>query len=110
MYLAIDVSITSETFGKKRVKRIGAKTALTLIGQRISKTVFHKPISDACMVVFVKKSHTVRLHHIVEIGGDDIVEFIAFSVHSNCKSAIVPVLFFLKPNLCAVVVVVFHFH
>ena len=108
MYLAIDVSMMSETFGEKGVKRIGAKATLTLICQRISKAVIYKPFTDTCMVVFIKKCHRIRLHHIVKIGCDDIIEFIGFSVHGNCKSAIVPVLFFLKPNLCAVVVVVFH--
>ena len=108
MYLAIDVSMMAETFGEKGVKRIGAKATLTLISQGISKAVLHEPFADACVVVFIQECHTVRLHHIVKIGCDDIIEFIAFSVHSDCKSTIVPVLFFLKPNLCAVVVVVFH--
>lgn len=70
--------------------------------------VFDEPITNAAMVVFVHESHRIGLHPVHKIGGNDIVEFVFFGVHSNRERAVVPVLLFLQINLRAFVVVEFH--
>ena len=60
------------------------------------------------MVVCVEIRHAIALKHIVKIDGYDIIQIPFFRVHRDGKSAVVPVLIRLKPNLRAVVDVVFH--
>ena len=75
---------------------------------RQSQTLLLQPFPDITVVVCIKIRHAIALKHIVKVDGNDIIQVSVFGVHGDGKSTVVSILIRLKPNLRAVVGVVFH--